>query len=87
MNIAPITISLPVQHIAMSAAFYETLGFEIVDGGHVKDYAVLHNGETVIGLYHGIHLLPTATLKTGWCAISEPLNVVAKVPALQNDIY
>lgn len=54
MNVAPISISLPVQHIAMSMAFYETLGFGVVEGGHVKDYAVLHNGEMTIGLYHGI---------------------------------
>jgi predicted lactoylglutathione lyase len=45
MNIAPISISLPVQHIAMSMAFYETLGFGVVEGGHVKDYAVLYDDD------------------------------------------
>ena len=80
MNIAPISISLPVQHIAMSMAFYETLGFGVVEGGHVKDYAVLYNGEMTIGLYRGIELLPLATIKSGWDSEVEPIDIIEKVP-------
>lgn len=80
MNVAPISISLPVQHIAMSMAFYETLGFGVVEGGHVKDYAVLYNGEMTIGLYHGIELPPLATIKSGWDPEVEPIDIIEKVP-------
>ena len=65
MNIGTNSISLPVQNIPMSLAFFETLGFDVLDGGRAKDYAVLHNGEMLVGLYHGIALLPVATLQTG----------------------
>ena len=82
MNVASITISLPVQHIAMSMAFYETLGFDVVEGGHVKDCAVLHDGEMTIGLYSGIELLPLATIKTGWGPEVEPIDIIEKVPEL-----
>ena len=61
---------------------YETLGFDVVEGGHVKDCAVLHDGEMTIGLYSGIELLPLATIKTGWGPEVEPIDIIEKVPEL-----
>lgn len=82
MKTEPFSISLPVQHIDMSLAFYESLGFDLVEGGHARDYAVLQNGKLIIGLYHGMSLLPKATIKTGWDPRVEPIKITANVSAL-----
>lgn len=55
--------SLNVKNLNISLAFYLTLGFKVIDGGHTnqsfKDtestkWRVLKSGETVIGLFQGM---------------------------------
>jgi lactoylglutathione lyase len=49
MELGAFSISLAVQDLAKSQAFYEGLGFSKV-GGQVN-YAILMNGTTIIGLF------------------------------------
>ncbi len=48
------SISLTVKDLAASKAFYEKLGFEQTGGDFEANYLIMMNGETVVGLFHGM---------------------------------
>lgn len=63
MQLGPFSLSLAVQDLATSEVFYERLGFEVVDGGHLsKDspdtdssgWRMMKNGNTLLGLFQGM---------------------------------
>lgn len=62
-NLGPFSISLNVRDINRSLAFYEALGFAVVDGGHVNagfpdtedaKWRILASQKTNIGLFQGM---------------------------------
>lgn len=63
MDLGTFSLSLAVKDINASQKFYESLGFEVIDGSHTnKDYPmeegqawmVLKLGTTAIGLFQGM---------------------------------
>lgn len=54
MKLGAFSISLTVKDLAASRAFYEKLGFEVTGGDAASNYLILRNGETIIGLFHGM---------------------------------
>ncbi|WP_419950183.1 VOC family protein [Candidatus Palauibacter sp.] len=54
MDLGIFSISLTVKDLAASKAFYEKLGFVQTGGDHEANYLIMVNGETVIGLFHGM---------------------------------
>lgn len=50
MELGLFSVSLAVQDLAASRAFYEKLGFRVT-GGDEEHYAIMANGTTVIGLF------------------------------------
>lgn len=53
MQLGAFSISLAVQDLAVSRTFYEELGFQVT-GGDKKQYLIMVNGTTVIGLFQGL---------------------------------
>ena len=53
MQLGAFSISLAVQDLAISRSFYEKLGFQVT-GGDEKQYLIMVNGTTVIGLFQGL---------------------------------
>lgn len=53
MDLGTFSISLAVKDLRASRAFYEKLGFEVV-GGDDEKWAILRNGDAVIGLFEGL---------------------------------
>jgi len=53
MELGLFSVSLAVQDLAASRAFYEKLGFRVT-GGDEEHYAIMANGTTVIGLFEGM---------------------------------
>lgn len=54
LELGVFSISLNVADLAASRSFYEKLGF-VVTGGHPSHgYQILKNGETTIGIFHGM---------------------------------
>ena len=66
MQLGAFSISLVVKDLAKSIAFYETLGFSRFGGTDEHGYAVLKNGETLVGLYHGMFDRNMLTFNPGW---------------------
>ncbi|MEO1255883.1 MAG: VOC family protein [Bacteroidota bacterium] len=63
MDLGQFSISLPVKDMDASLNFYQKLGFEIIDGGHMNEgfpdgentsWRILKSGEAVIGLFLGM---------------------------------
>lgn len=63
MDLGQFSVSLTVKDIKTSIEFYEKLGFEIIEGGHLNKafpdsetskWRILQSGTTVIGLFQGM---------------------------------
>ncbi len=67
MQLGAFSLSLSVADLAVSTAFYERLGFEIVGGNADEGWLILRCEATMIGLFCGIfegnHIL---TFNPGW---------------------
>ena len=53
MDLGVFSVSLAVQDLAVSRAFYEKLGFTKLDGDG-QSWLILENGEAKIGLFQGM---------------------------------
>ena len=54
LELGAFSISLSVADLDRSRSFYEQLGFVVSGGDPEADYLILKNGETTIGLFHGM---------------------------------
>lgn len=53
IELGAFSVSLSVKDMTESRNFYEKLGFEPVDGDETE-WLILRNGQTTIGLFHGL---------------------------------
>jgi catechol 2,3-dioxygenase-like lactoylglutathione lyase family enzyme len=83
MNLGTFSVSLAVTDIAASRAFYEKLGFTQVGGDPTQNWLILRNGDTTIGLFHGMFERNMLTFNPGWTAQAEPLEVFDDVREIQ----
>jgi lactoylglutathione lyase len=51
MELGAFSVSLAVEDLAVSQAFYEKLGFSVAGGDPDQNYLILANGRTIIGLF------------------------------------
>lgn len=54
LELGAFSISLNVADLAISQQFYEALGFVVSGGDREHNYLILKNGESTIGLFHGM---------------------------------
>lgn len=54
IDLGAFSISLAVADLAASQTFYEKLGFVTVGGDAEQNWLILKNGETTLGLFHGM---------------------------------
>lgn len=66
MELGTFSVSLSVEDLARSRAFYEKLGFQVVGGSEEHRYLVLKNGEAQIGLFQGFFEGNILTFNPGW---------------------
>lgn len=66
MNLGAFSVSLSVKDLANSIAFYEDLGFSHFGGQVEHNYAIMKNGETLIGLFQGMFEGNMLTFNPGW---------------------
>ena len=84
MQLGAFSISLVVKDLAKSIAFYETLGSSRFGGTDEHGYAVLKNGETLVGLYHGMFDRNMLTFNPGWdqsASAVDPFDDVRDIKA------
>ena len=54
LELGAFSVSLNVADLGASRAFYEALGFVVTGGDPAHNYLILKNGESTIGLFHGM---------------------------------
>jgi lactoylglutathione lyase len=65
MKLGAFSISLAVKDLAASKSFYEQFGFTTF-GGNGRNWAMMRNGQTVIGLFQGMFDKNALTFNPGW---------------------
>lgn len=66
MQLGAFSISLSVKDLAKSVAFYEDLGFSRFGGADGHNYAIMKNGDTLVGLFQGMFEGNMLTFNPGW---------------------
>lgn len=65
MSVGAFSVSLPVQDLKESTAFYSRLGFEPF-AGDGDSWSILFDGATVIGIFQGVIEDSALTFNPGW---------------------
>jgi catechol 2,3-dioxygenase-like lactoylglutathione lyase family enzyme len=66
MRLGNFSVSLAVKDIHRSRAFYEKLGFRAVGGDAARNWLILQNDTSTIGLFQGMFEKNTLTFNPGW---------------------
>ena len=66
MKLGTFSTSLTVKDIHASKEFYEHLGFSVFAGDLEKNYLIMKNEKTVIGLFQGMFENNILTFNPGW---------------------
>ena len=86
MNLGAFSVSLAVKDVKTSVAFYQKLGFEYMVDLTPQGWAILKNGEHVIGLFQGMIDENILTFNPGWDQNAENLESFTDVRELQKQL-
>ncbi len=84
-SLGAFSISLPVDDLAASIAFYERLGFAAL-GGDEGSWMMLVNGNAVIGLFHGMFDKPMLTFNPGWGQNAAELDAFTDIRLIRQQL-
>lgn len=84
-SLGTFSISLPVEDLAVSIAFYERLGFTAM-GGDGTSWIILVNGSTTVGLFHGMFDKPMLTFNPGWGPGASELDEFTDVRQIRQSL-
>jgi len=85
MQLGNFSVSLSVKDLAVSRAFYETLGFKQV-GGDGTGYLIMQNQTATIGLFQGMFEGNIMTFNPGWDRNSNTLPAFDDVRDIQRHL-
>jgi len=83
VNLGAFSISLAVRDIHASKAFYEKFGFTTMGGDIAHNWAILKNGDHIIGLFQGMFEKNILTFNPGWDQNAKEVNPFTDVRELQ----
>lgn len=83
MKLGVFSISLSVKDIKASKEFYETLGFKVFAGDIEKNYLIMKNEESLIGLFQGMFENNILTFNPGWDSNANKLEDFDDVREIQ----
>ncbi|MHA7941983.1 VOC family protein [Formosa sp. 3Alg 14/1] len=86
MTLGAFSISLNVKNIEVSKLFYETLGFTVFGGDIEKNYLIMKNGDTLIGLFQGMFDTNILTFNPGWDQDAKTLDAFNDVRDIQKKL-
>lgn len=86
MHLGHFSISLSVKDLAASRTFYERLGFEVTGGQAEQNWLILQNGDSTIGLFHGMFERNILTFNPGWDARANRLEEFVDVREVQRHL-
>ena len=86
MKLGAFSISLSVKDIKISKSFYESLGFEVFAGDIEKNYLIMKNENSLIGLFQGMFENNILTFNPGWDENAKTLQTFDDVRSIQNHL-
>jgi predicted lactoylglutathione lyase len=86
MKLGAFSISLSVKDIKASKQFYETLGFSVFAGDIDKNYLIMKNGNSLIGLFQGMFENNILTFNPGWDENANTLESFDDVRTIQKHL-
>ncbi len=86
MKLGAFSISLSVRDLEVSRKFYANLGFEIFAGQAEKNYYILKNGDTLIGIFQGMFENNILTFNPGWDQDAQKLDKFEDVRNIQQHL-
>lgn len=86
MRLGNFSVSLTVKDIAASRAFYEKLGFRVIMGEQAKNWLILQNETSTIGLFQGVFEKNILTFNPGWDRAAKPLPKFDDIRDLQKQL-
>ena len=85
MQLGVFSVSLAVKDLKASKDFYEKFGFKSF-AGNGKNYLIMKNGDTVIGLFEGMFDKNILTFNPGWDSNAQKLDAFTDVRELQHQL-
>jgi catechol 2,3-dioxygenase-like lactoylglutathione lyase family enzyme len=86
MKLGAFSISLAVKDIKASKAFYETLGFTAFAGDIEKNYLIMKNESSLVGLFQGMFENNILTFNPGWDQDANTLENFDDVRSIQKHL-
>ena len=86
MQLGNFSISLNVKDVHASKEFYEKLGFKVSGGDLKRNYVVLQNETSTIGLYQGMFEKNSLTFNPGWDRDCKTLAEFQDVREIQQEL-
>lgn len=86
MRLGNFSVSLAVKDIGASRAFYEKLGFRAIGGDQAKNWLILQNETSTIGLFQGMFSKNALTFNPGWDRNASTLQDFDDVRAIQRTL-
>ena len=86
LELGVFSLSLSVADIDASIAFYAKLGFVPTGGDTASGWAILKNGETTLGLFHGMFDRNMLTFNPGLTPRMERIEQFTDIRELQRSL-
>lgn len=86
MKLGAFSVSLAVQNLATSKAFYEKLGFTVFGGSMERNSLIMKNGNALIGLFQGMFDKNMLTFNPGWDENADLIDGFTDVRHLQSEL-
>jgi len=86
MKLGAFSISLSVKDLDASREFYGKLGFEVFAGEKAKNYLIMKNEHTLIGLFQGMFENNILTFNPGWDQNANTLENFDDVRDIQRQL-
>ena len=86
MDLGAFSVSLSVEDLQASKAFYQKLGFTAFAGDESEDWLIMRNGDHVIGLFQGMFERNMLTFNPGWDSDASELSPFSDVRELQREL-
>jgi catechol 2,3-dioxygenase-like lactoylglutathione lyase family enzyme len=86
MKLGAFSVSLSVKDLNASKLFYENLGFKVFGGGIEKNYLIMKNENSLIGLFKGMFEGNILTFNPGWDENAKNIEMYDDVREIQRQL-
>ena len=86
MKLGAFSMSLSVKDLEVSRNFYEKLGFTVFGGAMDKNYLIMKNEDSLIGLFQGMFEQNILTFNPGWNNSAENIDEFDDVREIQKSL-